>query len=253
MSSRNALERMARKLRTRLPLAQQDIDAILALPVTIRTHEAPGYLVREGATDMRYCSFVVSGFAIRQKLTAEGARQIVSLQLPGDFIDLQHLFLNHADHNVQALTRLETADIDRAALQALILSNPAIGKALWIDALIEASIAREWVLNVGRRDARQRIAHLICEFAVRMQAAGRDGDGRSELPMTQEQLGDAVGLTSVHVNRTLKSLAADGIVHRDRRHISFDNWDRVRAVGDFSALYLHLDQADPTNGDFDRR
>jgi CRP-like cAMP-binding protein len=244
MSSKDPIAGLVRKLEGWARLSDADVAALRALPFQVRRHEAPAYIIREGATRLRYCSFVLTGFAIRQKLTAAGARQIVSLHLPGDFLDLQHLFLHVADHNVQALTRMETVDIERTALRELALTNPNIGRALWTDALVDASIYREWVLNVGRRDARQRIAHLLCEFALRMKAAGLDmGDG-CQLPMTQEQLGDAVGLTSVHVNRTLKSLAADGVVQRDKRHISFVNWEQVSAVGDFSALYLHLDQAD---------
>jgi CRP-like cAMP-binding protein len=189
----------------------------------------------------RHCSFIHSGFSVRHKLTGDGHRQIVGMNLPGDFVDLQHLFLSHADHNVQVLTRVEAVDIDRDELQALALSRPLIARALWIDTLVEASIYREWILNIGRRDARQRIAHLLCEFAIRINLAGFDGEGY-DLPMTQEQLGDAVGLTSVHVNRTLRALAADGIVQRDKRHVAFEDWERLRQIGDFSAHYLHLDQ-----------
>jgi CRP-like cAMP-binding protein len=186
---------------------------------------------------------VTSGFAFRQKLTVQGTRQIVSIHMTGDILDLQHLFLRKADHNVQALTRLETVELDREALRALAFARPAIAEAMWVDALIDSSIFREWVMNVGRRDARSRIAHLLCEFATRMDAMGLGTGDSYELPMTQEQIGDATGLTSVHVNRTLKSLAADGLVHRSRRYLSFSDWDSIRSVGDFSALYLHLDQS----------
>ena len=236
---------MVRKLATRTELDDGDRDAILALPFTARTYEAPAYIVREGEPPKGYCSFVVNGLALRQKITATGGRQIVSIDMAGDFIDLQHLFLNRADHSVQALTRLETADIERKALQQLTLERPNIGRALWTDALVEASIFREWIVNVGRRDARSRIAHLLCELSLRMRAAGVAEHDSYELPMTQEQLGDAVGLTSVHVNRTLKSLVEDGLIERDKRRIRLTDWHRISHVGDFSALYLHLDQAAP--------
>jgi CRP-like cAMP-binding protein len=230
------------KLASRSTLAERAKAAVLALPVVSRTYEPASYLVREGEPPRRHCSFVVSGFAFRQKLTVQGDRQIVSVHMAGDILDLDHLFLKKADHNVQALTRLQTAEIDRDALRALTLEHPTVGEALWVDALTEASIFREWILNVGRRDARTRIAHLLCEFATRMQMLGlSDGTGY-ELPMTQEQLGDATGLTTVHVNRTLKSLAADGLVHREKRYLSFTDWEKVQAVADFSSLYLHLDQ-----------
>jgi CRP-like cAMP-binding protein len=235
-------DRMVRKLGARAELDRDDVAAVKALSYTLRTYEAPGYVVREGTIAPKFCSFIRSGIAVRQKLTADGLRQIVGLVLPGDFIDLQHLFLNTADHNVQVLTRLETADIDRAELQELAFRRPQVGRALWTDALIEASMHREWTLNVGRRDARQSIAHLLCEFALRMRAAGLDRGEGYDLPLTQEQIGDSVGLTSVHVNRTLKALAAEGLVKRDKRHVTFTDWEGLRKIGEFSALYLHLDQ-----------
>ena len=239
---------LTRKLASRTVLSDEDQSAILALPYTARTYDAPAYLVREGEPPRRFCSFVISGYAYRQKLTAQGTRQIMAIHMPGDILDLQHLFLKQSDHNVQALTRLETADIDRESLRELALARPAIGEALWVDALVDASILREWVLNVGRRDARSRIAHLLCEFAVRMEAIGLDVANGYDLPMTQEQLGDATGLTSVHVNRTLKTLVADGLMHRQGRFLTFNDWQRLRSVADFNALYLHTDQAKPLVG-----
>ena len=237
---------LVNKLRTRSPFDQAAEEAILALPYTIKCCDPPAYLIRDGSIDLSTCSVVVSGYAFRQKLTEDGARQIVSLHMRGDMLDLQHLFFKRADHNVQALSRLETANISRPALRQVILNNPTVGRAIWADALAEASIYRDWITNVGRRDAKARVVHLLCEFATRMKFAGL-GDGQScILPMTQEQLGDAVGLTGVHVNRTLKALEQGGIIQRNRRQISFSDWAAVRTAGDFSANYLHFEQADWT-------
>jgi CRP-like cAMP-binding protein len=236
---------LIRKLKSRAPLAESDEAALLAVPHVVRRYEPAAYLLREGEQPRRSCSFLLSGYAFRQKLTVQGTRQIISLHMAGDLLDLQQLYLNVSDHNIQALTRLEVVELDRATLQALVLERPAIARAMWVDALVEASIFREWVLNVGRRDARARIAHLICEFAVRLEAAGLAGTGSYELPLTQEQLGDATGLTSVHVNRTLRALEADGLIQRDRRHITFADRQRLAEAADFSAIYLHLDQTHP--------
>lgn len=224
MTIEQPLRTMVRKLRTRTAITAEGEAAILALRYVLRTYEPPAYLIREGTTLLTHCSFIVRGFAYRQKLTFEGARQIVAVQIPGDFLDLQHLFLNYADHNIQALTQITTIDIERSMLQELALRHPDVGRALWIDALVDASIAREWITNVGRRDARGRIAHLLCEFAIRMRAAGLSDGLSCELPMTQEQIGDAVGLTNVHVNRVMKSLVAEGVVQRDKRTVSFTDW-----------------------------
>ena len=119
------------------------------------------------------------------------------------------------------------------------MARPAIGAAIIKSTLVEASIVREWVVNVGRRDARERIAHLLCEFAVRLEMRGLSPGG-FELPMTQEQLADATGLTPVHVNRVLKALEAEGLITRQRRHIQFPDWRALQQAGDFSRQYLHL-------------
>ena len=179
---------------------------------------------------------------MRHKVTPDGDRQIVSVHVPGDFIDLEAALLSVADHNVQSLTRCEFALFPIAAVKALMKSHPQIAEALWVDTLVDASVYREWIVNVGRRDARSRIAHILCEFARRLEIAGLASKTGYELPMTQEQMADATGLTSVHVNRTLKGLERDGLVARTKRHVGIPDWERLRAVGGFSELYLHLDQ-----------
>lgn len=235
------LRLFAQRLARGTSLDVDDIAATAGLTGQVRTLEPASYLIREGEP-VRYCAFLLSGFAFRQKLTSEGARQICSLHIPGDALDLQTLYLDVADHNVQALTRAEVLFVPQDQIKALISANPRIAQAIIVDILIATSIMREWLLNVGRRDARTRLAHLLCEFAVRMDAHElSDGDGY-ELPMTQEQLGDALGLTSVHVNRTLKALEREGALTRRGRRVQFTDWERMRRIADFSALYLYLDQ-----------
>jgi CRP-like cAMP-binding protein len=238
------LEGMLRKLERRATLDDGDRKALLALPYRLQTIEPAIYVVREGERPERSC-LIVSGFAFRHKVTVDGARQIVSVHIPGDFVDLEASLLDVSDHNVQALTRCEMAFIPRAAFQALILAHPRIATALWIDTLIDGSIFREWVVNVGRRDARSRIAHLLCEFARRLEVAGLQAEYRYELPMTQEQLADAVGLTPVHVNRILQQLSRERLIERSKRFIAIPDWEALRRVAGFSETYLHLDQARP--------
>jgi CRP-like cAMP-binding protein len=235
----NPLALLVRNLELRAPLPEADRQAVLELPYTLRTLEAATYTVRE-ADPPEHCAVLISGFAYRQKLTGEGLRQIVGLQIPGDALDFQNIFFDVADHSVQMLTRGEVASVPRAAFQTLARERPAIGHAILIKILVEASIFREWVLNVGRRDSRARLAHLLCELGIRLDASGLAEEYGYELPMTQEQLADAVGLTPVHVNRTLKALEAEGLITRSKRNISFPDWERMRSVGDFNQRYLHL-------------
>ena len=238
-TSDNPLALVVRKLNARTPLSDEDQEAILRLPFERRTLEHSSYLVREGDLPV-LCGALISGFAYRHKLTAQGLRQIVAIHMPGDPLDLQHLFLDAADHNVQTLTRAEVALVPRAELQKIARERPTVGIAFTVNILVDSSIFREWVTNVGRRDARTRIAHLLCEFAIRMERQQLTEEYGCELPMTQEQLADATGLTPVHVNRTLKGLEAEGLIERDRRSVKFPHWERLKQAADFTERYLHL-------------
>ena len=220
-------------------LTEDDRAAILNLPSRLRRLDAGSYLVREGSPPGS-CAVLVTGFAFRQKITGDGSRQILSVCIPGDAADLQNIFLDISDHAVQMLTGGIVVDLPREQLQQLVLTRPALGRAIIQMTLVEASILREWVVNVGRRDARERIAHILCEFAVRLESRGLGLGNGFELPMTQEQLADATGLTSVHVNRVLKGLEADGLISRRRRHIYFEDWRALQDAGDFTRNYLHI-------------
>jgi CRP-like cAMP-binding protein len=195
--------------------------------------------VREG-TCPDSCCILLKGFACRHKTTSSGERQIVSFHIPGDILDVQHLELARADHNVQAISAATVAWIPKRDLQRLLDKNPVIRRAIWRSALVDASIFREWVLNVGRRDAISRVAHMLCEFAARYEAAGLGAPDRFELPMTQEQIADATGLTAIHVNRMLQELRARGVIMRERRDVRIIDWDGLRRVADFDPAYLHL-------------
>jgi CRP-like cAMP-binding protein len=235
----NPLSLLVENLLLHSDLPAEDQELILGLPYRLRTFEPSSYLIREGERPT-YCAVMVSGFSYRQKQTSGGQRQIVSLHIPGEALDFQHLFLDVADHSVQMLTRGEVALLSMQDLQALVDKNQAVNRAVSRRMLVEASIFREWILNVGRRDAKSRMAHLLCEFAIRMRTSGLTGDHSYELPITQEQFADAVGLTTVHVNRTLRSLEGGGFVTRNKKNIFIPSWKRLAAIADFNERYLHL-------------
>lgn len=241
MQDCHPLARMLRQLLNRSNLGEEDQAAILALPHQVKDLPLSSYIVREGDRPTHSCT-LISGFAVRHKIVAFGGRQITNLHIPGDMLDLQNSLLRFSDHNVQTLSKVEVAFIPREEIERLAFERPAVGKALWIDSLAEASITREWVANVGRRDAKTRIAHLLCEFAMRLEAIGLAQKCNYELPMTQDQIGDTVGLTAVHVNRTLKVLDAEGYTQRSKRAVVIKDWKRLAEVGDFNPLYLHLNE-----------
>jgi len=208
------------------------------MPWSERTFARDSYLVREGEP-ASVCTFLIKGFAFRQKLVTDGARQIISIHIAGEFLDLQNSLLDVADHNVQCLTRCLVGIIHKSALLDLIAARPNVRRALWLDSLIDSSIFREWVVNVGRRDARERIAHLLCELADRLRSAGLANGQPYDFPLTQEQLADCTGLTAVHTNRTLQGLRRDGLISLSSSQLTILDWDRLAEIGDFNERYLH--------------
>lgn len=233
------LSPMVRKLQMWTTLDEQDCAAILALPHMVRILRPHELIVREGDHPTHAC-LLLAGFAFRHKVAGNGGRQIFSLHMKGDIVDLHNSILRRADHNVEALTTAEAAFIPVAAIRELAARRPTVGQAMWYETLVDGSIFREWTLSIGRRDARARMAHLLCEFALRLDVAGLGSPGHYDLPMTQEQLADALGLTNVHVSRTLKALAKEGFVERHHRAVGIVDFARLASVGDFNSRYLHL-------------
>jgi CRP-like cAMP-binding protein len=240
----SVLEPMVRKLEYRQKLDAADRAALLALPHTVTRLQAHDYIVRQGDRAESSC-VLLGGFCVRQKVVANGHRQIVAIQMKGEVVDLQNSLLGVADHSVQMLTAGQIATVPREEILRIAFERPAVGQAMWLDTLVDGSISREWVANVGRRDAKTRIAHLLCEFSLRLQLAGLGEQNNYELPMTQEQLADATGLTPVHVNRTIRGLEADRLIDRTTaRSIGIGDWRKLADVGDFESEYLHLRDGD---------
>ena len=246
LSTIPTLRPMLERLRLRSRLSTEEAEALLALPYRRSFLDAGTYIAREGDRADR-CCVLLAGFAYRHRVVGSGARQILSIHVSGDIVDLQNSLFEWADHNVQTLTRAEVALIPRQAVLDLCAQIPAIGQALWIDTLVDASVFREWIANVGRRGARQRIAHLFCEVALRQEAAGLCDRPHYQWPMTQEQLGDATGLTSVHVNRVLQGLRRDRLISTANRSVTVIDWPRLQEAGDFNRSYLHLPERRGSN------
>lgn len=240
-----ALEPLALKLAKHVDLGSADRAAILALPCIVKRMERHQYIVREREL-ATHSVVMLSGYSILSKLVAGGGRQILAIHMAGDAVDLQNSILKVADHSVQMLTRGEVALIPREEVIHLAINRPKVGLAMWWDTLVDASKFREWLANVGRRDARTRVAHILCEFSLCLKVAGLGGDNDYELPMTQEQLADSTGLTAVHVNRMLKSLQSDGLIHRSStRSVRIGDWRNLAEAGDFDSTYLHLNRDEP--------
>jgi CRP-like cAMP-binding protein len=232
-------DRLIRALSTIGELSSDDESAIRALPGRLREMEPYEDIVGEGDKP-KFVSILVDGFAARYKLLQNGRRQIVSFHIAGDALDVQSLYIETMDHHVCTLDVSTVLMIPHEALLDLFKRRPSVAATVWRSTLIDASVFREWVTNVGRRDAYQRMAHLLCEVMTRMKAIGLVEGQTCQLPLTQAELGDATGLSTVHVNRTLQLLRADKLIRFRAGSLTILNWEGLRRAGQFDGSYLHL-------------
>lgn len=186
-------------------------------------------------------NLILGGWVCRYKQLADGGRQIMSFLLPGDLCDLNIFLLRRMDHALGTLTPVAVAKISRDLLQRMLNADPRLTRALWWEVLVTAAIHREWLVNIGRRTALERVAHLLCEVYFRQAAVGRAKEGRCELPITQVELADALGLSAVHVNRTLRELRLSGLIDWRDKVLAIPDVDALTGVARFSPDYLHLD------------
>jgi CRP-like cAMP-binding protein len=239
LKSRPEHDRLIRKLESIASPSEEEQEALRSLPVTVRSLDADQDFVRDRDRPSE-CALVLEGFVCRYKLIADGKRQIMGFYIPGDIPDLQSLYLHVMDHSVGTLIPSKIAFIPHDALRAVLRRHPSLAEAFWRDTLIDAAMFREWMIGMGRRDAYTRIAHLFCELFVRHRAVElTDGDG-FDLHTTQAELGDALGLSTVHVNRVLQDLRKDGLIALRGRSLAVLDWNGLKRAGDFDPLYLHL-------------
>jgi CRP-like cAMP-binding protein len=193
----------------------------------------------------RTSNLLLEGVVFRYQITPDGKRQIMSFHIPGDIFDAQNFLLESMDHSVGALTACKVAVIPHERLRALTEEHPRLARAVWKDTLVDAAVFREWIVNVGRRNAYQRIAHLVCELYARMEIVGLAKDGRMAWPFTQTEIGDATGLSVVHVNRTMQELRHDKLISLGSPSLTIHDWEALQGAGQFDPRYLHLR---PANG-----
>ena len=238
-SDRNPL---IRRLSISTVLSGAETQAIYSLPVTVRSYKTRQDLAREGDRPTQAC-LMIEGFACRSKVVGDGRRQIFSFHIPGDVPDLHNLYVDYMDHDLVTLTASKVAFIPHASLRELMLNHPRLIGALWRETVIDAAILREWMAGMGQRSGIARIAHLLCEMMVRLQTIGLMEGMSVRLPITQEQIGEAVGLSPVHVSRVFKELRGKGLIRTAGRTLTVTNWDGLVEIGEFDPDYLHLKSA----------
>ncbi|WP_207796558.1 Crp/Fnr family transcriptional regulator [Sphingomonas oleivorans] len=197
-------------------------------------------IIREGDSP-RDVNLVLEGWACRYKTLEDGRRQIIAFFIPGDMCDLDISMLHEMDHSIGALTALTFAEISRSTIDRLMATYPRIHQALAWQALVSAAVQREWTVNIGQRNATERLAHLFCELFLRLRAVGRTHGDICEMPVTQTELAEATGLTPVHVNRTLQDLRASGLIVLKGRELRIPDLAELQRVSLFHPNYLHLD------------
>ena len=230
---------LIRKLASISPLTAEETECLAGLSLSSKSFPADQDVVNEGERPSESC-LVVEGFVCRYKLTESGKRQIFSFHLPGDLPDLQSLHLQVMDHSVMTLTPSKLAFIPHESLKKIMHQRPRIADLMWRDTLIDAAVFREWMLGIGRRSAETRIAHVLCEVLVRMRAVGLANAHACELPITQAELGDALGLSTVHVNRSLQELRGRGLITLRGSVLTVEDWEGLKKAGEFDPTYLHL-------------
>jgi CRP-like cAMP-binding protein len=226
------------KLTVSNSLDGDDIRALQSLPIRGRSLQALEVIVSDGDRPSE-CCLIIDGFAFRSKTTFDGQRQVLSLHIPGEIPDLQSLHLRVMDHDFTTLTPCTIGFISHEAMRSLSRERPKVAAALWRETLIDAAIFREWIVNVGRRSATARMAHLFIELYRRLEAVGRTKDGGFEFPITQAVLGDCLGLSAVHVNRVLQDLRKDELLTVKRTHFHLLQLEMLEALAGFDGTYLH--------------
>jgi CRP-like cAMP-binding protein len=234
------ISRLIRKLERRDTLSDEEKQVLEGAVAWVKEARLDEDLVREGERPSE-SSLLLEGFAARYKLLRNGKRQITALHIPGDFVDLHSFLLKKMDHGVVALTRCRVGLVPHTTLREITETHLHLGRLLWLSTLIDAAIHREWLVAMGRRPALHQIAHLVCELFLRLQAVGLTQHMSFELPLTQAELGDVLGLSTVHVNRVIQQLRTDGLVTWSEQRIVIEDWARLQQVAEFDPTFLNLE------------
>jgi CRP-like cAMP-binding protein len=193
---------------------------------------------------------LLEGFACRYKVLEDGRRQIVAYFVPGDLCDLRVFILKRMDHSIGAIVASKVATISPENILRLTEHYPTLTRALWWSTLVEEAVAREWIVNVGQRNALERMAHLFCELLYRFRAVDLNQGNSCTLPLTQVELAETLGLSSVHVNRTLQTLRRQKLITLENGTLTIQDLDALKEVSFFNPDYLHLDYGkDTAHGD----
>lgn len=235
-----AISLFLQRLMRRSALTTEEQVAILKLAGSSHRYAANADIVSPGENVETAC-LVARGLVGRYDQRLDGQRQVTSFYIPGDMCDLHSVVAPKASWSITAATKATVIRVPHRQLRDLCVLYPSIALAFWRDGTADASIFAKWVGNLGRKSAKERITHLFCEMGLRLEAAGLGSRTAFQLPVTQSQLGDATGLTAVHVNRSLQEIRARGLLSFSQGRVEIPNWDAVAALAEFDPAYLILE------------
>jgi CRP-like cAMP-binding protein len=232
---------LVKKLSAVAQLDAEDCRAIEEFSQNIRSFERGQEIIGEGERP-DYLHLMIDGWSARYKTLRNGARQIVGFLIPGDFCDLHVQILGAMDHTIQAMNDCKVAFIPSEQFEKLTSHGTKLTQALWWTTLVDEAVLREWVLNTGRREAYEAAAHLMCEMHFRMDQVGLvEKVGEFSLPLTQEELGDALGISPVHLSRVLKRLRDEDLISFRSKLLTIHDLERLRKAAGFDATYMHIE------------
>lgn len=186
-----------------------------------------------------YIHLIEEGWGCRYKLLYQGDQHTMAFLLPGDMCDIHITILDEMDHSIRALTPVKLTRISAKEMNSIFDNFPRLTRALFWSTLVDEAILREWLVSAGSRSADARTAHVFCELLLRSRAAGLTHDNSFELPLTQEALGEAMGLTNVHINRVVQKMRKDGLIAFDKKRLIILDWEKMKAFSGFNPNYLH--------------
>ena len=229
------------KLRLRDQISAEEERAIRGMFTDVRDFPADRVVVRRGQ-DLKESLLMLHGWAARTKDLRDGGRQISELAFAGDFTDLHAFTLKRLDHNIATITPARFAVAPHDRIRETLERHPHLARVYWLMTNIDAAIHREWTVSLGRRSAQSRMAHFLCETLERLRVVGLADDDSYDFPLTQQEFGECLGLTSVHVNRTLQSLRRRGLIQVENRRATILDLPGLKALGEFDPDYLYLEK-----------
>jgi CRP-like cAMP-binding protein len=228
-----------RKIRARDTISAEEERAIRALVSEITEWPKDRTVIRHGQ-ELSQSTLLLEGWMARAKDLPNGQRQIAEINLPGDFVDLHGFTLKRLDHDIMTITPCRVALVPHERLVELTEKWPHLTRLYWFNTNLDAAIHREWTLSLGRRSAIARLAHLLLELNIRLGITGLTQHNSYDFPLTQIELGECLGLTSVHVNRTLQELRRMGLVDLQNRRVTIHDLHALQSVAEFDEDYLYL-------------